>query len=79
MPPMGERDAAQAVALVRALGDLLDEMTRRLTWLERRGARLEAAVMRQDIDEAASYQPATTSIPEQRQVRPARQFANQDR
>ena len=55
MPPMGERDAAQAVALVRALGDLLDEMTRRLTWLERRGARLEAAAMRQDIDEAQTH------------------------
>jgi hypothetical protein len=46
---MGERDAAQAVALVRALCDLLDEMTRRLTWLERRGARVEAAAMRQDM------------------------------
>jgi hypothetical protein len=33
---MGERNAAQAVELVRALCDLLDEMTRQVAWLEHR-------------------------------------------
>lgn len=52
---MGERDAAQAVALVRALCDLLDEMTRQLTWLEHRDSRLEAAALRRDITEAQTH------------------------
>ncbi len=55
IPPMGERDAAQAVALIRALCDLLDEMTRQLTWLEHRDARGEAAALRQDINEAQTH------------------------
>ena len=52
---MDERDAAQAVELVRALCDAIDEMTRRLTWLERRGAQLEAAALRQDINDAQTH------------------------
>jgi hypothetical protein len=38
IPHMGERDAAEAVELVRALCDLLDEMTRQVAWLEHRGS-----------------------------------------
>lgn len=52
MHHMGERDAAQAVELIRALCDALDEMTRQLSWLERRGAQLDAAALRRDINEA---------------------------
>jgi hypothetical protein len=52
---MGERGAAQAVELIRALCDVVDEMTRQLTWLEHRGARLEAAALRQDIHEAQTH------------------------
>jgi hypothetical protein len=52
MHRMGERDAAQAVELIRALCDALDEMTRQLPWLKHRGAQLEAAALRQDINEA---------------------------
>jgi hypothetical protein len=49
---MGELDAAQAVEPIRALCDALDEMTRQLPWLEHRGAQLEAAALRHDINEA---------------------------
>jgi hypothetical protein len=52
---MGERDAGQAVELVRALRDVVDEMTRQLTWLEHRGALLEAAALRQDIHQAQTH------------------------
>jgi hypothetical protein len=52
---MGEHDAAQAVALVRALRDLLGELNRRLAWLEQGGSRLEAAAVRRDIYEAQTH------------------------
>jgi len=57
---MGYCDAAQAVELVRALRHQLHDMTTRLAWVEcqdvagRRGraARMEAAELRRDIQEA---------------------------
>jgi hypothetical protein len=59
---VGQRDAAQAVELVRALSDQLHQMTRQLAQLECQGAtgtngrasaiRREAAVLRLDISEA---------------------------
>lgn len=52
---MGNSDAAQAVELIRALCEVLDKMTRQLAWLEQRGVRLEAAALRQDIDEAQAH------------------------
>ena len=55
-------EAAQAVELVRALRQKLDEMTTQLAWLERQGVtgrngracamRLEAAALRRDIRQA---------------------------
>jgi hypothetical protein len=60
---VGERDDAQAVLLVRALCDLLHEMTQRLERLDGRDAtgnwpraiRLEAAALRRDIVEARRH------------------------
>jgi hypothetical protein len=52
MHRMGERDAAKGVELVRAVCDPLHKMTHQLTWLERRGARREAAALRQDVNGA---------------------------
>jgi hypothetical protein len=52
---MDERDAVQAGELIRALFDAIDAMTRRLTWLESRGAQLEAAALRQDINDAQTH------------------------
>jgi hypothetical protein len=52
---MGDSDAGQAVELVRALCDVLSEMTRKLPWLEHRGCRLEAAALRKDIIEAQTH------------------------
>jgi hypothetical protein len=52
---VGEYDAAQAVALVRALCDLLSDMNRRLIRLEHHGSRLEAAALRRDIYEAQTH------------------------
>ena len=62
---MGERDAAQAVELVRALRQQLHEMTYRLAWLECQDAtgtngrasaiRCEAAALRLDISEAQFF------------------------
>jgi hypothetical protein len=52
---VGNSDAAQAVELIRALCEVLDKMTRQLAWLEQRGVRLEAAALRQDIDEAQAH------------------------
>jgi hypothetical protein len=40
---------------MRALCDVLHEMTHQLTWLERRGALREAAALRQDINEAQTH------------------------
>jgi hypothetical protein len=52
---MGERDAAQAVLLIRALSDVRDKMVSRMTWLEKRGAQLDAAALRRDIHEAQAH------------------------
>jgi len=52
---MGERDAAQAVVLIRALSGVRDELISRMTWLERRGARLDAAALRRDVNEAQAH------------------------
>ena len=55
MVVIGERDAAQAVVLIRALSDVRDKMISRMTWLERHGAQLEAAALRRDINEAEAH------------------------
>ncbi|OBI18219.1 MULTISPECIES: hypothetical protein [unclassified Mycobacterium] len=52
---MGESDAAQAVELIRALCEVLDKMTRQLTWLEARGAGAEATALHRDIAEARAH------------------------
>ncbi len=52
---MGERDAAQAAALVRALCDAIDEMTRQLAWVEHRGCGPDAEALRRDIHEAQGH------------------------
>jgi hypothetical protein len=52
---IGERDAAQAVVLIRALSDVRDELVSRMTWLERRDAQLDAAALRRDVSEAQAY------------------------
>lgn len=52
---MGERDAAQAAELVRALCELVDRMTRRLIRLECQGSQLDAAVLRRDIHDAQTH------------------------
>jgi hypothetical protein len=52
---MGERDAAQAAVLIRALSDVRDKMISRMTRLEKHGAQLDAAALRRDIDEAQTH------------------------
>jgi hypothetical protein len=52
---IGERDAAQAAVLIRALGDVRDKMISRMTWLERHGAQSEAAALRRDVNEAQAH------------------------
>ena len=58
---VGDCDDAQAVQLVRALRDAIDEMTHRLAWLEGRddsraqAIRLEATALRRDIYEAQHH------------------------
>jgi len=59
---MGYHQVAQAVELVRALRDQLQEMTTHLAWVERQDVtsrngracamRMEAAALRRDIEEA---------------------------
>ena len=80
MHRMGERDAAQAVELVRALCDALHEMTHRLTWRERRGSPRQAAALRQDINEAQTHINRLQSRYLNRdRYAPARQLAKQAR
>ena len=55
MVVLGERDAAQAVVLIRALSDVRDKMISRMTRLEKHGAQLDAAALRRDIDEAQTH------------------------
>jgi hypothetical protein len=52
---VGEQDAAQAAQLVRALCGLRDRMISQVNWLERRGAQLEAAALRRDVNEAQAH------------------------
>lgn len=50
---MGERDAAQADELIRALCEVRHEMIRRLRWLQ--DSHLAAAELRRDINEAQAH------------------------
>ena len=50
---MGERDAAQADQLIRALCDVRDDMIRKLRWLE--DSKLETAALRREINEAQTH------------------------
>jgi hypothetical protein len=50
---MGERDAAQANQLIRALCEVRHDMIRQLRWLE--DSQREATALRRDINEAQSY------------------------
>ena len=52
---MGERDAAQAAVLIRALSELRDKMIDRMTWLEKHNRQSEAAALRRDVTEAQAY------------------------
>jgi hypothetical protein len=52
---MGERDAAQAAALIQALCDVRDKMISQMTWLEKHGAQLDGAALRRDIHEAQAH------------------------
>ena len=75
-----ERDDAQAVLLVRALCDVLHEMTQRLAWLESRDAtgsweraiRLEAAPLRRDISEARRHIDRQNAVTWAASIRPNR-------
>ena len=53
--PMGERDAAQAEVLIRALCDLRDKMTSQANRLEKLDSQRDAAALRRDIDEAQAH------------------------
>ena len=50
---MGERDAAQADQLIRALCDVRDDMIRQLSWLG--DSQLESAALRREINEAQTH------------------------
>ena len=55
---IGERDAAQADQLIRALCDVRDKTIRQLRWLGEQGERdsqLEGAALRRDISEAQAH------------------------
>ena len=52
---LGERDAAQAQALIRALCVARDQMISRMSRLEKYGAHRDAAALRRDISEADAY------------------------
>jgi hypothetical protein len=52
---MGERDAAQAEVLIRALCDLRAKMINQVTWLEKHGSPLDAAGLPRDINEAQAH------------------------
>jgi hypothetical protein len=71
---MGERDAAQAYQLIRAVCHERDKMTRQLSWVEKHASRREAAALRRDLDEAQIHinrlqrrylgQDGRTSVPQ---------------
>jgi hypothetical protein len=52
---MGERDAAQAAVLIRALSDVRDKMIGQVSWLEKHNSPLDAAALRRDINEAQAH------------------------
>ena len=52
---MGERDAAQAAVLIRALSELRDKMIDRMTWLEKHDRQSDAAALRRDVDQAQAH------------------------
>jgi hypothetical protein len=53
--PMGEREAAQADQLIRALCEVRDKTNRQLGLLGERASQLEAAALRRDINEAQAH------------------------
>jgi hypothetical protein len=52
---MGERDAAQAAALIQALCEVRDKMIDRMTWLEKHDRQSDAAALRRDVNEAQAH------------------------
>jgi hypothetical protein len=52
---MGERDAAQAAQLIRALREARDKMISQMTWHEKHDRQLDAAALRRDINEAQAH------------------------
>jgi hypothetical protein len=52
---MGERDAAQAAQLIRALCHVRDKMISQVTWFEKHHAQLDARALRRDIHEAETH------------------------
>ena len=52
---MGERDAAQAAQLIRALCEVRDKMIKQMTWLEKHDRQLDAAALRRDIQVAQAH------------------------
>ena len=72
---MGERDAAQADQLIRALCEVRDKTIRQLRWLGEQDSQWEGAALRRDINEAQAhvtrlqrrYLSADASAPERAQ------------
>jgi len=54
-PAVGERDAAQAAQLIRALSEVRDKMISQMTWLEKHDRQLDAAALRRDVNEAQAH------------------------
>jgi hypothetical protein len=52
---IGERDAAQAAVLIRALSDVRDKMISHVSWLEKHSSPLDAVALRRDINEAQTH------------------------
>ena len=52
---MVDRDAAQAATLIRALCDLRNKMIGQMIWLEKHDAKLGAAALQRDINEAQPH------------------------
>jgi hypothetical protein len=52
---MGERDAAQADQLIRALCEVRDKTIRQLSWLGEQDSQLEGAALRRDVSEAQAH------------------------
>ena len=51
----GERDAAQAAALIPALSDVRDKMISQVNWLEKHDSQLDARALRRDNNEAQTH------------------------